>query len=89
MYEGVFHVVNATAVERTIELSFPSGERRSSVIAGGQTADFRVEKTGEGSMSVSSGGESLGAVGYVTSHNNLTVIVVKSDEVLFSQCFLD
>ena len=40
MDEGVFHVVNADATSRTIELVFPSGERRRSVIDAGQAVDF-------------------------------------------------
>ena len=85
MDEGVFHVVNADDAPRTIKLAFPSGERRRSVIDAGQAVDFEVKDTGEGAVSVTSDGELLGSVGYVTSHNDLSVVVVRADRVLISQ----
>jgi hypothetical protein len=83
--EGMFHVINDTAAERSIELVFPSDERRSAVIAPGRSVDFHVARTGEGAVSVSADGESLVCDSYVTSHNPLTILLVKSDGVLFSQ----
>ena len=85
MDEGVFHVVNADDAARTIELAFPSGERRRSVIGAGEAVDFEVEDTGEGAVTVTSDGEVVGAVGYVTSHNDFSVVVVQMDGVLISQ----
>lgn len=85
MDQGVFHTVNADAVPRSIELTFPSGERRSAVLEAGRAVDFHVASTGEGAVSVMTDGELVGTVGYVTSHNGLSVIVVQSDGALFSQ----
>ena len=85
MDAGVFHVVNAEATPRTIELVFPSGEHRSAVVEPGQSVQFRVTNTGEGAVSVRADGEPVDSVGYVTSHNALSVLVVQSDLVLFSQ----
>ncbi|MDP6988159.1 MAG: hypothetical protein QF903_01605 [Planctomycetota bacterium] len=85
MDEGVFHVVNAAATQRTIELALPSGERRSAVIESGQAVDFHVENAGEGAVSVMADAEVVDSVGYVTTHNGLVVIVVQSDRALFSQ----
>jgi len=85
MDEGIFHVVNAGAEQRSIGLTFPSGEHRSAVIQAGQAIDFQVANTGQGAVSVTSDGASVGSVGYVTSHNSLSVIVVHRDGVLFSQ----
>ena len=83
--EGVFHVVNAGAVPRSIELTFPSGERRRSEFKAGQAVEFQVASTGEGAVSVMVDGDLMGLSGYVTSHNSLSVLVVQSDGVLFSQ----
>lgn len=85
MDEGVFHVVNADAAQRTIALTFPSGERRRAVLEAGQAVDFRVANTGEGAVAVMADGEVVGLVGYVASHNSLSVVVVQSDHALFSQ----
>ena len=85
MDDSVFHVVNADATQRTIELAFPSGERRSTVVEAGQAVDFHMANTGEGAVSVMADDEFVDSVGYVTSHNNLSVIVVQSDRALFSQ----
>jgi hypothetical protein len=82
---GVFHVVNADGTQRTIELAFPSGERRSAVVEAGQAVDFHVANTGEGAVSVVTDGEIVDSVGYVTSYNELSIVVVQSDRVLFSQ----
>lgn len=83
--EGVFHVVNACDAKREIELVFPSSERRSAVLMAGQAANFRVPNTGEGAVTVIAAGETLAAVGYVTSSNDLAVIVVQPGRALFSQ----
>ncbi|MGK0217572.1 MAG: hypothetical protein ACI9HE_001050 [Planctomycetota bacterium] len=83
--EGVFHVVNACDEKRAIELIFPSAERRSAVLLAGQAVDFRVANTGEGAVTVMAGGEQVGSIGYVTSHNSLAVIVLKPEGALFSQ----
>ncbi len=83
--EGVFHVVNAGAAERSIQLVFPSGERRSAVVPAGRSVDFRVENTGEGAVTVLADGRQVGSAGYVTSHNGLTILVVQPEDVLFSQ----
>lgn len=85
MDEGVFHVVNADDAQRTIELAFPSGERRRSVIDAGQAVDFAVKNTGEGAVAVMSDGEVVGAAGYFTSHNDFSIVVVQADGVLISQ----
>ena len=85
MDEGVFHVVNAVGTQRTIELAFPSGERRSALVEAGQAVDFHVANTGEGAVSVVTDGEIVDSVGYVTSYNELSIVVVQSDRVLFSQ----
>ena len=87
MDDGVFHVINADASQRSIELTFPSGERRGAVIQSGQAIDFHVENTGEGSVMVTADGEHVGSVGYVTSINSLIVIVVQPEGALFSQYF--
>jgi hypothetical protein len=80
---GVFHVVNAVDQSRSIELTFPSGESRSAVIRAGQSTNFRVEDTGEGSFSVVADGETLWMGGYVTSHNSFSVVVVQSNTAQF------
>jgi hypothetical protein len=85
MDEGVFHIVNADAVPRSIELTFPSGERRSAVLEAGRAVDLHVANTGEGAVSVRADGEVVGSVGYVTSQNSLSILVVQSDGALFSQ----
>lgn len=85
MDAGVFHVVNAEATSRTIELVLPSGEHRSAVVEAGQAVHFHVPTTGEGAVSVSADGAFVDSVGYVSSGNPLSVLVVQSDRVLFSQ----
>lgn len=87
MDEGVFHVVNACDGKREVELVFPSSERRSAVILAGQAVDFRVAHTGEGAVTVMAGGERVASVGYVTTSNNLTVIVLQQNGALFSQYY--
>lgn len=87
MDDGVFHVINADTSQRSIELTFPSGERRSAVIQSGQAIDFHVANTGEGAVMVTADGEHVGSVGYVTTINSLTVIVVQPKGALFSQYF--
>lgn len=84
MDDGVFHVVNAADERRTIELAFRSGERRAVTLDAGQAASVRVEDTGEGAVSVTAGSEFLGDVGYVSSQNDLSLIVVLQDRALFS-----
>jgi len=85
MDEGLFHVVNADATSRTIELVFPSGESRKAVVEAGQAVDFEVKDTGEGAVTVTRDGEVVGVVGYVTSHNDFSVVVVQVDDVLITQ----
>jgi len=84
MDEGLFHVFNATEAERSIELAFPSGERRGAAVAPGQAVEFHVARTGEGAVLVMSDGKRVGSVGYVTSHNTPSVIIVQPDAALFS-----
>lgn len=87
LYEGRFHVVNATDTEREIVLTFPSGNAWEATLSPSQTADFVMKKTGEGAIQVQSDGRDLGTIGYVTSYNNLSAIVIRRDSALFSQIF--
>ena len=88
LYEGRFHVVNATDAEREIVLTFPSGNAWEATLAPSQTSDFVMKKTGEGAIQVQSDGRDLGTIGYVTSYNNLSAIVIRQDSAIFSQIFV-
>jgi hypothetical protein len=85
MDQGVFRVINANATQRTVVLLFPSGERREAVVPAGMSADFHVANTGEGAVTVQSDGENLGSIGYVTSMNDLSILVIHPDGVLVSE----
>jgi hypothetical protein len=50
MDEGVFLVVNAGVTSRTIELRFPSGERRSAGVEAGQAVELQLADSGEGAV---------------------------------------
>ncbi len=85
MDNGVFHVINVADVPQSIELVFPSQESRSAAIPAGGSVSFHVADTGEGAVLIRSGGEERASLGYVTSINPLTVIVVEQDGAVFSQ----
>ena len=85
--EGVFHVVNHVDRSRVIELSFPSSERRSATFGPGEAIDFTVDWTGEGSITVVIDELELDPIGYVTSQNGLSVVVVGEDSISFTQRF--
>lgn len=84
VYRGYFYLINGTENQKTIELTFPSGESRNANLHPEQLETFVVSNTGEGSISVKSDGEELEKVGYVTSFNSPIVIVVTDDQVVFS-----
>ncbi|MGK7939808.1 MAG: hypothetical protein AB4062_06590 [Crocosphaera sp.] len=84
LYKGYFHVINGTDNNKTIELTFPSGESKNANINPGNLNTFVVFNTGEGSISIKSDGQDLGNVGYITTFNPPIVIVVMDDKVIFS-----
>ena len=84
MDNGVFYLINGDAESRSIELAFPSGERRRAVLDGGASAEFVVLNTGTGSVSVKVDDSDVGPGHYVTTSNPLTVVVARSDGALFS-----
>jgi hypothetical protein len=79
MNAGDFHVVNASDQELDIVLRFPSGAIRSCKLAIGQGQTIHVPDTGEGSIVVTVNQKKLEPFGYVTSHNLLSVLTVRTD----------
>ncbi len=87
MYEGRFHVVNGTDKSAQVSLTFPNGEQKNATLVPFGTIDWYLAKTGEGAIQVRFNGTDLGKIGYVTSHNNLTVICLTPQQAIFSQVF--
>lgn len=87
MFEGRFHVVNATENEQDIVIKAPSGVSWQATLRPRASSDFTMKDTGEGGLSVQANGKALGSIGYVTGHNNLSVIVIAESTPVFSQIF--
>lgn len=87
MYEGRFHVVNGADQSAQVSLTFPNGATRSATLVPFGTSDWYLATTGEGAIQVQFDGKDLGEIGYVTSHNRLTVICLTPQQAIFSQVF--
>ena len=87
MRDGTFHVVSHCTEAHEILLKFPSGKTKEFKLEPGAVTDFRLMKTGEGSITVSLDGEFRDAVGYVTSMNSIVVLVIGEETTGFSQIF--
>jgi hypothetical protein len=85
IFEGRFHVVNATGDEQNIVITAPSGLSWQATLRPGVSSDFKMKNTGEGGLNVQANGKGFGSIGYVTSHNNLSVIVISESTPVFSQ----
>ena len=86
--EGSFHVVNHSSAAHNISLRFPSGKTKAFSMKPGSSQDFRINDTGEGSITVNVDGSDRDQVGYVTSSNNMIVLVIGDDHSGFSQVFV-
>jgi len=85
MLEGQLFVVNATAEDHMITLTFPLGEEVKIDLNAGDSSRFVIGKTGEGSIYVTIDGVAKGDVGYLTSMNGMVIITIAEDSVIFSQ----
>jgi len=85
MLEGQLFVVNATAEDHMITLTFPLGEEVKIDLNAGDSSRFVIGKTGEGSIDVTIDGVAKGDVGYLTSMNGMVIITIAEDSVIFSQ----
>ena len=88
LMEGSFHVVNHSGTAHNISLRFPSGKTKAFSMDPGSSQDFRVNDTGEGSITVNVDGSDRDQVGYVTSFNNMIVLVIGEERSRFSQVFI-
>jgi hypothetical protein len=87
MYAGRFHVINGTDSSALVSLTFPNGEQRNAALVPFGTIDWYLAQTGEGAIQVVFQGKDLGKIGYVTAHNNLSVICLTNGQAIFSQIF--
>jgi hypothetical protein len=87
MMEGHFHIVSNTKQDHRVTLRFPSGKQMDFNLKKGDSVDFKLYETGEGSIAVSIDGNLRDHVGYVTSMNSIVVLVIGEEETLFSQIY--
>ncbi len=87
MMQGAFHIVSHSSEAHEVLLKFPSGKTKKFNLQPGATTDFRLMETGEGSIMVSLGGKPRDTVGYVTSMNDIVVLVIGDEATGFSQIF--
>ena len=85
--KGYFHVVNHSSTAHDISLRFPSGKTKAFSMKPGSSQDFRVNDTGEGSITINVDGNDRDQVGYVTSINHMVVLVIGEERSSFSQFF--
>ena len=85
MLEGQVFVVNATAENHTIKLTFPLGEELKVNLKTGDSSRFVIGKTGEGSIDVTIDGTGKDDVGYLTTKNGMMILTIAEDSVIFSQ----
>ncbi|MCC5661521.1 hypothetical protein LC608_32150 [Nostoc sp. XA010] len=87
MMNGYFHVVSNANQDHEVVLGFPSQKLQKFSLKKGGSFDFKLDDTGEGSISVSIDGKVRDKIGYVTSMNNTVVLVVGDERTEFSQIF--
>lgn len=87
MMEGYFHIVSNAQQDYEVGLKFPSGEQIQFDLKAGSSFGFRQLDTGEGDVTVFIDGEIRDQVGYVTSMNNIVVLVIGEQRTEFSQIF--
>lgn len=68
-------------------LTFPSGKQTGFNLDKNGICMFQLPDTGEGAISVFLDGKERDKVGYVTSMNSITVLVIGEKETEFSQIF--
>ena len=85
MLEGQVFVVNATAENHTIKLTFPLGEELKVNLKAGDSSRFVIGKTGEGSIDVTIDGNGKDEVGYLTTKNGMMILTIAEDSIIFSQ----
>ena len=85
MLEGQVFVVNATAENHTIKLTFPLGEELKVNLKAGDSSRFVIGKTGVGSIDVTIDGTGKDDVGYLTTKNGMMILTIAEDSVIFSQ----
>ena len=78
-------VVNATAEDHTIKLTFPLGEELEVDLKAGDSSRSVIGKTGEGSIDVTIDGTGKDDVGYLTTKNGMMILTIAEDSVIFSQ----
>jgi hypothetical protein len=84
MLEGRFMIVNASASEHRIGVTFPSGKQFEATIRGGGSHTVEIDDTGEGGLQVTVDGTprtKKNGVGYVTGINPMMVVVVGDDHL--------
>lgn len=85
MLEGQVLLVNATAEDHTIKLTFPLGEELKVDLKAGDSSRFVIGKTGEGSIDVTIDGTGKDDVGYLTTMNGIVILTIAEDSIIFSQ----
>lgn len=85
MLEGQVLLVNATAEDHTIKLTFPLGEELKVDLKAGDSSRFMIGKTGEGSIDVTIDGTGKDDVGYLTTMNGMVILTVAENSIIFSQ----
>lgn len=85
MLEGEVFVVNATAEDHTMKLTFPLGEELKVDLKAGDSSRFVIGKTGEGPICVTIDGTGKNDVGYLTTMNGMVILTIAEDNVIFSQ----
>ncbi|MEH2256972.1 hypothetical protein [Nostoc sp.] len=87
MMDGYFHVVSNANQDHEVILGFPSQKQINFSLKKGGSLDFKLDDTGEGSITVSIDGKVRDQIGYVTSMNNIMLLVVGDEQTEFSQIF--
>lgn len=84
---GYFHVVSNANQDHEVILEFPSQKEMNFSLKKGGSFNFKLDDTGEGSITVSIDGKVRDKIGYVTSMNNIVLLVVGNERTEFSQIF--
>lgn len=87
MMNGYFHVVSNANQDHEVILEFPSQKQMNFSLKKGGSFNFKLDDTGEGSITVSIDGKVRDKIGYVTSMNNIVLLVVGNERTEFSQIF--
>jgi hypothetical protein len=87
MMNGYFHVVSNANQDHEVILEFPSQKEMNFSLKKGSSFNFKLDDTGEGSITVSIDGKVRDKIGYVTSMNNIVLLVVGNERTEFSQIF--